>query len=47
VASGTPEQVARNPHSYTGKYLAHALKNHNNGRADSRVPSKSKTVAGD
>jgi len=47
VASGTPEQVARNPHSYTGKYLAHALKNHNNARADSRVPSKSRTVAGD
>ena len=26
VASGTPEQVARNAHSYTGKYLARALK---------------------
>jgi excinuclease ABC subunit A len=26
VATGTPEQVARNPHSHTGKYLARALK---------------------
>jgi excinuclease ABC subunit A len=32
VATGTPEQVARNPRSYTGKYLACALKNQNNGR---------------
>jgi excinuclease ABC subunit A len=47
VASGTPEQVARNPHSYTGKYLARALKNHNNGRTDTRVPSKTNTVAND
>ena len=39
VASGTPEQVAHNPHSYTGKYLARALKN-NNGRGDARVPPK-------
>ena len=44
VATGTPEQVARNPRSYTGKYLAQALKNHNNGRGDHRVSSKS-TVA--
>ncbi len=28
VATGTPEQVARNPHSYTGKFLARALNNH-------------------
>jgi excinuclease ABC subunit A len=40
VATGTPEQVARNPHSYTGKYLARALKNHHNGRPDSRIASK-------
>lgn len=26
VATGTPEQVARNSHSYTGKYLARALR---------------------
>jgi excinuclease ABC subunit A len=44
VASGTPEQVARNPHSYTGKYLARALKN-NNGRGDARGSSKSTSVA--
>jgi excinuclease ABC subunit A len=31
VATGTPEQIARNAQSYTGKYLAQALKNHNNG----------------
>ncbi len=29
VATGTPEQVARNPHSYTGKFLARVLNNHN------------------
>ena len=44
VASGTPEQVARNPHSYTGKYLARALKN-NNGRGDARGSSKNTSVA--
>src|SRR6202040_2860412 len=31
VATGTPEQLARNPHSHTGKYLARALKSANNG----------------
>ena len=36
VATGTPEQVARNPHSHTGKYLAPALKNHQNGHVDPR-----------
>ena len=40
VATGTPEQVARNPHSYTGKYLKAALKNHNNGHGDARVSNK-------
>jgi excinuclease ABC subunit A len=45
VATGTPEQVARNSHSYTGKYLARALKNHDNGRGDARVSSRSSTVA--
>jgi len=44
VASGTPEQVARNPHSYTAKYLARALKN-NNGRGDARGSSKSTSLA--
>ncbi|MEM6835961.1 MAG: excinuclease ABC subunit UvrA [Cyanobacteria bacterium P01_C01_bin.120] len=28
VATGTPEQVAKNPNSYTGKYLARVLKQH-------------------
>jgi excinuclease ABC subunit A len=36
VATGTPEQVARNPHSHTAKYLARALKDHANGRNDVR-----------
>jgi excinuclease ABC subunit A len=30
VATGTPEQVARNSHSYTGKFLARVLNNHAN-----------------
>jgi len=29
VATGTPEQVARNPHSYTGKFLARVLNQRN------------------
>ena len=28
VAVGTPEQVAKNPKSHTGKYLAEVLKQH-------------------
>jgi len=32
VATGTPEQVARNSRSYTGKYLARVLNNHNHSR---------------
>src|SRR5579859_1104790 len=44
VASGTPEQVARNPHSYTGKYLARALKG-SNGRGEPRASSRRTTVA--
>ncbi len=35
VATGTPEQVARNPHSYTGKFLARVLNNHAGGHANS------------
>jgi excinuclease ABC subunit A len=31
VATGTPEQVARNPHSYTGKFLARVLNHQGNG----------------
>jgi len=44
VATGTPEQVARNPHSYTGKYLARALKN-SNGRGESCISLKSSAAA--
>ncbi len=44
VATGTPEQVARNPHSYTGKYLKSALKNHNNGPGDARVSNKTRSA---
>jgi len=44
VATGTPEQVARNPHSYTGKYLARALKN-SNGRGDSYISAKNGSAA--
>jgi excinuclease ABC subunit A len=32
VATGTPEQVARNPHSHTGKFLARVLAQNHNGR---------------
>ncbi len=32
VATGTPEQVARNPHSYTGKFLTRVLNNHSGAR---------------
>jgi excinuclease ABC subunit A len=39
VATGTPEQVARNPHSHTGKYLVRVLKN-DNGRGAPRFPPK-------
>ena len=42
VATGTPEQVARNPHSYTGKYLKIALKNHNNGHGDARASNQTR-----
>ena len=31
VATGTPEQIARNPHSLTGTYLARVLNNHHGG----------------
>ena len=46
VATGTPEQVARNPHSYTGKYLKAALKNHNNGHGDARISKKTRPAKG-
>jgi excinuclease ABC subunit A len=31
VATGTPEQIARNPHSHTGRFLARALNNNHRG----------------
>ncbi len=34
VATGTPEQVARNAQSYTGKFLARVLNNHANSRGN-------------
>jgi excinuclease ABC subunit A len=34
IATGTPEQVARNPHSLTGKYLARVLNNRDNSHGD-------------
>jgi excinuclease ABC subunit A len=44
VATGTPEQVARNAHSYTGKFLSRALANshgnNNHGAPNSAARSK-------
>lgn len=34
VATGTPEQVARNSQSYTGRFLARVLQNHANARSN-------------
>ncbi len=34
VGTGTPEQLARNPHSYTAKYLSRALKGNHNGHKE-------------
>ena len=34
VATGTPEQVSRNPQSYTGKFLARVLQNYSNARGN-------------
>ncbi len=32
VATGTPEQIARNPHSHTGRFLARVLNNNHRGK---------------
>jgi excinuclease ABC subunit A len=44
VATGTPEQVAHNSHSFTGKFLSRALANsqanNNHGAPNSGVRSK-------
>jgi excinuclease ABC subunit A len=44
VATGTPEQVARNSHSYTGKFLARALANShaNNNHGATPAAARSK-----
>jgi excinuclease ABC subunit A len=47
VAVGTPEQVARNSQSHTGKYLARVLNGRSNGGYESAtVPTRSKTTDG-
>jgi excinuclease ABC subunit A len=40
VATGTPEQVARNPHSHTGRFLARVLNNNhrNNNTRQNHIP---------
>jgi len=38
VAAGTPEQVARNPQSHTGRYLARILNLRNGGNHDNHGP---------
>jgi excinuclease ABC subunit A len=38
VASGTPEQVARNPRSHTGKFLARVLNSRNGANHEAAVP---------
>ncbi len=43
VATGTPEQVARNPHSHTGRFLARVLNNHSGGQGNSRGDSHPNT----
>jgi excinuclease ABC subunit A len=43
IATGTPEQVARNPQSHTGKYLARVLRN-GNGYAKRAGNGASKSV---
>jgi excinuclease ABC subunit A len=45
VATGTPEQVARNQHSFTGKYLARVLKEHANGQGPAPGNGAGKTRA--
>ncbi len=40
VATGTPEQVARNPHSCTGKFLTRVLNNHGGGQGNSHAGTR-------
>jgi excinuclease ABC subunit A len=42
IATGTPEQVARNAQSHTGKFLARVLAAHTNGHPNSSVNGQAK-----
>jgi len=42
VAAGTPEQVARNSQSHTGKYLARVLNGRNGNHHDNQSPAQTK-----
>ena len=44
VAAGTPEQVARNPQSHTGKFLTRVLNSHN-GANHGNHSAEAKTAA--
>ena len=45
MAVGTPEQVALNPDSWTGKYLRETLKRHEERRARRRTAALKKAPA--
>jgi excinuclease ABC subunit A len=45
IATGTPEQVARNTQSHTGRYLAKLLAANGNGKAKQPTNGASKTQA--
>jgi hypothetical protein len=46
VAAGTPEQVARNQQSHTGKYLARVLNGGHNGANHSNHAAEKGNAAG-
>jgi excinuclease ABC subunit A len=45
IATGTPEQVARNPQSHTGRFLSRVLTNGNGKRAGHRVAKNGASTA--
>ena len=45
IAAGTPEQVARNTQSHTGRYLSRALNGRNGVPYDSQLPAREKSAA--
>ncbi len=47
VAAGTPEQVARNPQSHTGKYLARVLNPRNGANGENHVSSAKAKIPGE